>query len=430
MDTVSGGGVLVGGEPAALLAASSALHEMATRTDDVGRQMAAALGPVATTVLATAPFAPLRTGAVLEALAMVTSSPHAGLLTVGAAYEALSTQLRVSGQALEAAGAVGLLASGGLGLLRGERPTVLASAEGVDLRREVVTGTWSVGDLAQSSAMGVREVRGPSGTSFFVVEMTVASGYAPGLGVQVNGVGGYVEGAEGGELTLRWAAPTRRDAELLLAAATLSLAARGLGPRLPKPTEVALAVVGSVTAVGGVAFVPGSAVAGGTTVRRDVTFLGSGGQRFTTSVGGGGQLSLAGVTGTGGSAAVTVAVHRSPAGVIDRVRVTTTTQADRGRHGQPLLESVNREATQVEREVEVELTPERRAAAERIAAALARGEEPDPADVRAVVSGPGIEVSARTYDVRHQGVSADVSLPQRIGGGGGGSVATAELREP
>ena len=418
-------GVLVGGEPVALLAASSALHEVATRTDDVGRRLAAALAPAATTVMAAAPFAPGRVAAVLQALHTVTASPLAGLAAVGVAYEGVSLQLRHAGQALEAAGAVGLLASGGLGLLRGRQPTVLASAEGIDLRREAVTGSWSVGPVAQNSNVGVREVRRPDGTTFFVVEVATGSGYSSSFGIQVNGVGGYAEGTAGGEVTRRWAVPTRRDAELLLAMVTLGQVPGG--PSLPTPTELSVATVGTVTAVGAIALIPGSGASGRAAVRHEVTFLGSGAQRFSTSLSGAGQASLAGVTGTGGSGSVKVTVQRSPSGVVDRLSVTTTTEVDRGRSGQPLLEAGNREATLVEREVAVELTPERRAAAGRIADALARGEEPAPADLHLVAAGPGITRSERTYDVRHQAASVDVSLPQ-FGGGAAAGVDIAELR--
>lgn len=420
-------GVLVGGEPTALLEASSALHEVATRADDVGRRLAAALAPTASTVLAATPFAPVRAAAVLQSLHAVTAAPHAGLGTLAVAYEAASLQLRYAGQALEAAGAVGLLASGGLGLLRGRRPAVLASAEGVDLRREAVTGSWSVGPVAQSSTVGVREVRRPDGTTFFVVEMTTGNGYSSSLGAQVNGVGAYLEGMAGGEVTARWAVPTRGDAELLLA--QLALPQVPGGPGLPKPTEVTLAVVGTAAAMG-TALLPGTTASGRAGVRHEMTLLGSGGQRLSTTLGGSGQVAAPGVAGTGGSASVKVTVQRSPAGVVDRLSVTATTEVDRGRHGLPLLEAGNREATLVEREVEVELTPGRRAAAGRIADALARGEEPDRVDVELVLAGDGVKADERTYDVRHQGASVDVSLPTVPSGGGAVAVGTAELRRP
>ena len=424
------GGVLVGGEPRALLGASSALGEVAQRTEGLGLRLAQALAPAGTSVAAMIPFAPLRARSLLQAVEIVVASPHAGLGAVVAAFHGTSLQLRQTGQMLEAAGAVGLLASGGLGLLRGERPTVLGSAEGVDLRREAVTGSWSVGDVAQSSAVAVREVRRPDGTTFFVVELTTGTKYARSLGVQVNGFGSYAEAGAGGEVTMRWAVPTRRDAELLVAAVAVAMspvARRNAAGILPKPTETSLATVGSATGVGSILGIPGTSASGNATVRHEVTLRGGGGQRFATSVGGAGQVGLP-TGGTGGAGSVTVAVQRSPSGVVDRLSVTSTTEADRGRHGRPVLEAGNREGTLVEREVAVELTPEARAAAERIAAALARGDVPAESDLAAVAAAPGIEVGRRTYDTRHQAASADVSPPWRLGGGGVAAVDTADLR--
>ena len=423
-------GVLVGGEPRALLGASSALGEVAQRTEGLGVRLAQALAPAGTSIAAMIPFAPVRARALLQAAEIVIASPQGGLGAVVAAFSGASLQLRQSGQMLEAAGAVGLLASGGLGLLRGERPAVLGSTEGVDLRREAVTGSWSVGDVAQSSAMAVREVRRPDGTTFFVVELTTGAKYAPSLGIHVNGFGSYAEAGAGGELTMRWAVPTRRDAELLVAAVTVAmspLARRGVIAILPKPTETSLAMVGSATGVGSVLGIPGTSASGSATVRHEMTLRGGGGQRFATSVSGAGQVSLP-LGGTGGAGSVTVAVDRSPSGVVHRLSVTATTEVDRGRHGRPVLEAGNREGTLVEREVAVELTPEMRAAAERIAAALARGDVPAGSDLRAVAAAPGVEAGRRTYDVRHQAGAADVSLPWLVGGGGAASVDTADLR--
>jgi hypothetical protein len=426
-------GILVGGEPQALLAASSALHEVASRTDDVGRRLAAALASAATTAAAAAPFAPGRAAAVLEALGRVGAGPGAGLATVAAALEAVSLQLRGSGQALEAAGAVGLLASGGLGLLRGERPTVLASAEGVDLRREAIAGSWSAGPAGGGSTLGVREVRRPDGTSFFVVEATMSAKAAASAGIHVNGLGGFVEGAAGNEVTMRWAVATLRDAELVAAAASTALVpvAGGLAAAwLPKPTESVLAGIVAATAVGGLAMVPGTTSSGTAAVRTEVTSLASGGQRFAASVSGGGQLGLLNVAGTGGAGSARVSVDRSPTGAITRVSLSTTTEVDRGRHGNPLLESGNREATLVERQWDVELTPERRAAAERVATAVACHEAPQRADLDLLgCAAPPAAAEERTYDVRHQQSSVDASVGA-LGGGGAAGVDTATLRQP
>jgi hypothetical protein len=425
------GGVLVGGAPAALLAASSALHEVAYRTDDVGRALAAALAPATTTVLATVPFAPLRGRDVLQALAEVTVSPLAGLASVAAAYEKASLQMRLTGQALEAAGAVGLLATGGLGLLRGQRPTVLASADGLDLHRQSFTSGWSLGDVGGASSLAVREVRRPDGTTFFVVELTTEPRYAASLGVQVNGVGGYVEGAGGAGITLRWAVPTRRDAELLVAAASAALLP-GVGARfrdvLPRPTESVLAVTGSATVVGGIAGLPGSSSSGSVTFRDEVTVLASGGQRFAASISGAGQVALLGMAGTAGAGSVRLAVERSPNGAVTQVSLSTAREVERGRHGDPLLEAGNREATLVEHEIDVELTPARRAAADRVAVAVAGGHAPAPADLDELAGG-AVGAETHTYDVRHQLSSADVALGE-IGVGGSGAVDTADLRQP
>ncbi len=429
--------ILVGGEPMALLAASSSLYEIAARTDDVGRRLAGALGPATSTILSTAPYAPMRAAAVGAALADVLASPASGLVSVAAAYQAASLQLRSAGQALEAAGAVGLLASGGLGLLRGERPTVLDSAEGVDLRRETATGSWSIGPVGGSSSLGVREVEpggraeGPGGPSIYVVELTTGLKQAESAGIQVNGIGAFAEGAEGSETIVRWAVATRRDAELLLAAVSAALIpGAGALLSLPKPSETVLVRTASTTAVGALGPLPGLVPASATAaVRAEVTTTRTGAQRFAASVSVAGQVGVTGVTGSGAAGSVRVAVDRDPAGAVTRASVSTTTEVDRGRHGMPLLEAGNREATLVEREWEVQLTPEGRAAADRVAAAVARGVPPDPADLALLHQAPAHPGSTEhTYDTRHQQMSADVAV-RAVDGGGGASVDTAVRRD-
>jgi hypothetical protein len=414
----------VGGEPEALLKASSAVYEVASRTDDVALEVLDAVGSALTTVGTMALFAPGRAAAVAGALRDVLAAPGAGLPTVAAAYHGASLLLRHTGQALEAAGAVGLVATGALRLLRGERPTVLASADGVDLQREVLTGSWSVGSGGSSSSLAVREVRAPDGTTFFVVEATDGSRYAESLGAQVNGVGAFVDAGAGIERTLRWAVPTRRDAELLLAAAsgTLALGGRGFS-LLPKPTETVHGLAGSATAVGGTASATLS-------VRHEVTSLRSGGQRLTSSFSGVGQASVPavpGLGGTGGAASAKVTVDRNPGGAVSKISLTTTTVVDRGRHGLPLLEAANREATLVERQWEVRITPEGRAAADRIASAATKGHRPDAKDLEALAGGvDSTRPTERTYDVRHQQASVDVAV-RWVDGGGGAGLDKAEL---
>jgi len=429
---VSGDGILVGGEPTALLAASSAMYEVATRTDDVGLRLAGALAPAASTVMAATPYAPLRAAAVYRALTAVMAGPKAGLAVVGAAFQAVSLELRITAQALEAAGAVGLLASGGLGLLRGERPTILSATDGIDLRRETIGASTWAGPIGHNSSLAVREVRRPDGTTFFVVELTTSPKVASSLGIQVNGVGGYVESAKGVETTLRWAVATRRDAELMLATASASLvpvAGATLIP-LPRPTEVVTAVTSSATVVGSIGMIPGTTASGTAVVRTEVTTLPSGGQRLAASLSGGAQLGLLGVVGTGAAGSLKFAVERNPAGAITRASLSTTTEVDRGRHGNALIESGNREATLVERRWDVEMTPERRAAAERVATSVASGEVPSEADVE-TLAGPVRDADAEehTYDVRHQQASVDIAVGD-VGGGGGGGIDTAVLRQP
>jgi len=136
------------------------------------------------------------------------------------------------------------------------------------------------------------------------------------------------------------------------------------------------------------------------------------------------------VAGTGGAGSVKVAVDRSPDGVVSKVSVSTSTEVDRGRHGLPLTEAANREATLVERSWEVELTPERQAAAGRVATAVATGQGPSRADVEELAGAThGAEATVHTYDVRHQSASADVSLGE-VNAGLSGSVDTAKLRTP
>lgn len=408
----------------ALLEASSAVHEAACRTDDVALSLATAVAPVGPTAVACVPYAPPAAAAVLRALGHVAVGPTSGLGAVAVALEAVSLEMRSIAQHLEAAGAVGLLATGGLGLLRGERPTVLASADGVDLRREAITGGWSSSGVGGSSGLAVRQVKAEDGPTIYVVEATTSLKEAWSLGIQVNGVGLFAEGGTSQEVTLRWAVPTERDAELMAAAATAALIPK-VGKlalsQLPKPTEATAAVAVSGYAVAGPA--AGTAVA-----RVEVTTLASGGQRFAASVGAGGSAGLWGVVGAGGSTSAKVTVDRSPAGAVTGVSLSTSTEADRGRHGNPLLEAGNRGATLVERTYDVELTPERRAAGERVAAAMARGEAPDQSDLEVLADGARhARVEEHTYDVRHQQGSLDVSTTA-VDGGAGVAIDTATLR--
>jgi hypothetical protein len=428
---VSGDGLLVGGEPLALLGASTALHEAALRTRDVGARLVAAVAPAASTIHASIPYAPAAASAALVAMGRVAGSPTANLGAVAASLEAVSMQLRSAGQALEAAGAVGLLASGGLGLLRGERPTILPSAEGIDLQRQAVTGSWSSSGAGGSSTLGVREVQTPDGRTIYVVEATMLAKEATSAGLQVNGFGAFAEAADGQEVTLRWAVATEHDARLMAAVATAALApnvGRLLLPQLPKPTETVVARTASVTLVGGTHPLSVTSVSGTASVRGELTKLASGGQRYVVSVSGAGQAAIVGVTGAGGAASVKVTVDRDPAGTITKVALSTTTELDRGRHGLPPLESFNREVTLVERDHSVELDSETGAAAHRIAAALTRGEAPAAADIATMRGAAGhAATEERTYDVRRQQVSADVALA-RFDGGGGAAVDTAVLR--
>jgi hypothetical protein len=421
------GGILVGGEPMALLAASSAVHEAAFRIDNVAARLAAAVVPVAPGIAAAMPFAPAAAAAAALALAKIVASPGAGLPSVAASLEGLALQLQLTGQALEAAGAVGLLASGGLALLRGERATVLASADGVDLRREAMTGAWSAAGVGGASTLGVRQVRTPDGSTIYVVEATMQLKQATSAGVQVNGVGAFAELGEAQEVTLRWAVPTEADARVMVAVAAAALAPGvGLMLRLPTPTETVLARTASATVVGGTSTT--TSAAAGVTVRGEVASLASGGQRYALSVSGAGNAALHGVAGTGGAGSFKVTVERSSSGAITKAGWSTTSEVDRGRHGVPLLEAGNRVATLVERDHTVELDPDTRAAADRVATAVARGEAPSAADVDRVRDAAGdVATEERTYDVRHQPASAEASV-HKVDAGGGVAIDTAELR--
>lgn len=429
-NTVSAGdGLLVGGQPEAILAASSTLHEVAFRTDDVAVGLARALGPAATTAAAAMPFAPIQALAVRQALEAVLAAPGSGLGSVAVAYEAASAQLRFTGQALEAAGAATAMATGGVLLLRGEQPEVLSSADGVDVRREAMSGGLSGGPVGATDTLGVRVVERPDGTTFYVVEVSVAAKAAASMGVQVNGVGGFAEAAEGVETTMRWAVPTRADAQMVLAAAGVGLLPTLALGALPPPTEATVA--GVVTATGvATPLSPVASASGGIGLRNETTVLAGGGSRLGLTFSGSGQAALLGLAGAGGAASLRIAMDRNRAGTLTRLSLATTEEVDRGRHGLPMVESLNREATLVERTWELELDPEVRARAERIAAAIGRGEAPDGADVRGlthVISGLGYD--ERVYDVRHQQLSADVSIPG-IGVGGAVGVDTATLRTP
>ncbi|MEO5678965.1 MAG: hypothetical protein ABIS47_04770 [Acidimicrobiales bacterium] len=426
-------GLLVGGVPAAILAASSALHEVAFRTDDVGVSLARALGPAATTVAAAAPFLPAQARAVAGALDAVAASPRAGLATVAAAYEAASLQMRLAGQALELAGVAAVVGAGGLALARGGRPTILSSANGLDLRREAMSGGLSVEAVGLNGTVSTRLVERPDGTTFYVVEMTTAPKVASSAGAQVNGVGAFGEAATGVEKTQRWAVASREDATkvvavLVGAAALLPVAGSTPLAALPPPTEVTMGTSSSLTAVGGTYPAPTSG-SGSLTVRSEVTRLSGGGERLGVSISGAGQAALVGVVGTGGAAGLRLGLERDRHGQLTQVTVARSEEVDRGRHGLPLLEAGNREATLVEREWTLELTPENRAPAERVAAAVAAGRPPEAGDVAALSrAAANVDPEVRTYDVRHQLASADVS--GEVGLGGSLGMDTATLRQP
>ena len=425
------GGVLVGGEPEAILGASVALHEVAFRTDNVGGNLVAALGPAATTIVAAAPFAAVQAAAVELALAAVVAGPGSGLGQVASAYEAASLQLRSAGQALEIAGLAVLFGSGGLARLQGRQATVLDDASGFDVRRETMSLGWSAGPAGRNAAVSVREVE-RDGSRFYVVEMVMSPKVADSFGAQLNGFGAYAETATGQETTLRWAVATRDDAELLASQAALGLlpvAGPELASILPRPTEVTVGDVSSATLVGtSVGLV--AMAAGTVTVRREVTRPTGGGERLAVTMSAAGQAGVTGVAGTGGAASLRVGLERDPGGTVTKLTLATTTEVDRGRHGLAPLEAVNREATLEEREWELELTPEVRARADRVASAVAGGRAADEDDVRALAAAvAGVEPTVRTYDVRHQQLSADVAIPEADGGGSLG-MDTAQLREP
>lgn len=437
---MSGDGLLVGGEPEAILAASSALNEVALRTDNVGAGLVAALGPATTTVLAATPFAPAQAGAVDRALAAVVASPNAGLGTVAGAYEAASLQLRLAGEALEVAGVASLLTVGGAALMRGERPAILpdGGGGGVDLRREAMSAGVSVEAVGETGAVSVRLVERPDGTTYYVVELKSAGTASAVFGVQVNGTGAMASAATGIETTERWAVPTRRDAEMLIATISASLvpAARtaltallgGSGYEPPPPSEV---TIGSVASMAGTATTPlvSAGVTGNLTVRNEVTQLADGGQRLAVSISGSGQAALPEVAGVGGAASLAVGLELDPAGAVTKLSLTTSEEVDRGRHGLAMLEAGNREATLVEKTWDVAVTPELRGRAERVAVAAVAGRPPDEEDIRALAgAAEGAVPEVRTYDVRHQQTSFDVAV--EIGVGGSVGVDTATLRTP
>ncbi len=417
--------LLVGGEPTAVLAASSALHEVAFRTDDVALDLVRALGPAATTVAATVPFAPARALAVRAALENVAAGPGSGLGQVASLYEAASTELRLAGQALEAAGMATALGRGHALVLKGARPQILPEIDGVDVRREALALGGSSGPAGASAALGMRLVERPDGTTFYVVEGTLGAREATAIGVQVNGVGGFVEGAEGAEVTLRWAVPTRDDALMLVAAlgpGFLALFSRG---ELPAPTETAVAGVVSATGVA-TAPVPVAGASGTAGLRREVTVLADGSSHLALTLSGSGQAALLGLAGVGGAGSLRIALERNATGAITRLSLTTSQEVDRGRHGLPMIENLNREATLVEREWKVELDPQARHHAEAVAAALAIGQAPDQADVRALTQlVTGLASEETIYDVRHQQLSVNVALPELdFGGSVGVDIAT------
>ncbi|MEJ7764232.1 MAG: hypothetical protein WKF86_01935 [Acidimicrobiales bacterium] len=427
---IDGGGLLVGGEPEAILDASSALHEVAFRTDNVGGNLLAALGPAATTVVAATPFAPVQAAAVRMALAAVVAHPGAGLGQVAGAYEAASMQLRCAGQSLQLAGVVALIGSGALARLKGERARVLDSTQGIDLRREAMSSGLTALAAGRNGTVGARLVQRPDGTTFYVVELITTPKVAAGFGAQVNGFGGYGEAAYGVETTLRWAVPTREDAELLMSQAALGLvpvAGDALVASMPRPTEITIGDVTSATAVGTPLVVVGGIV-GSFTMRREVTTTPGGGTRLAVTMGGAGQAGVNGVGGTGGAASLRVALERDGAGRVTGLTVTTTHEVDRGRHGVAPLESLNREATLEERQWELEVTPELRAVADRVADDIAGGRAPDQHDLGVLSDAvSGLEPMVRTYDVRHQQLSADVAVPG-FGAGGSAGLDTATLR--
>ena len=230
-------------------------------------------------------------------------------------------------------------------------------------------------------------------------------------------------------MTLRWAVPTRDDALMLVAGlgtGGLPLLARG---EVPVPNETTVANVRSATGVA-TAPVPVAGASGTAGLRQEVTTLADGSSRLALTVSGSGQAALLGLAGVGGAGSLRIALERNGAGAITRLSLTTSQEVDRGRHGLPMIENLNREATLVEREWEVELDPEVRAHAEAVAGAIARGQAPDEADVRALTQAiTGLGYEETTYDVRHQQLSVDVALP-KLDFGGSVGVDIATRRNP
>jgi len=272
-------------------------------------------------------------------------------------------------------------------------------------------------------------VQRPDGTTFYVVELVTSPKASASLGAQVNGFGGYVEGAAGGMVTLRWAVATADEAKQLLAAVTAASVGGGEAlSRLPRPTDLTVGTQSAATYVGTPLLLLATASAS-VAVRNEVT-LGAGGQRLSTTISGAGQAGLLAFAGVGGAGALQVGVDRDRQGALTRLTLVTSREVDRGRHGLGPLEALNREATLEEKEWELELTPELRAPAERVADAIAAGRAPDEADLRALADAAGaVAPTVRTYDVRHQQLSGDIAVPG-IGVGGSLGMDTASLRRP
>jgi len=280
--------------------------------------------------------------------------------------------------------------------------------------------------------LGARLVQRPDGSTFYVVELVTSPRVAATFGAHVNGVGAYGEAATGVETTLRWAVATRDDAELLMSQAAAGLvpeAGETLVANMPRPTEITRGDVYSATAVA-TPFVFLASAGGSMGMRREATALAGGGTRLAVTLSGAGQAGVTGVAGTGGAASLRVSLDRDGAGRVTKLTLATAQEVDRGRHGAPALESLNREATLEEREWELELTPELRARADRVADALAGGRKPDEDDLRALYEEvKDLEPTVRTYDVRHQQMAADVGVPG-VSAGGSLGLDTATLRTP
>lgn len=422
-------GILVGGEPEAVLAAGSFLHDVAFRTDDVARRLVEALGAAATTIAVTAPFAPAKTAAAKLALDNVLVGPS-GLGQVATTYGLAGQQARAAGQALELAGVVVLVGSGTLARLQGRQATVLPRADGIDVRREAMSLGAAVGPGGHTGTVSVRQVQRQNGSTIYVVELVSSYKVGAAAGAQVNGFGGYADGATGPETTLRWAVASRDEAELLVsqvALGVLPLAAESLPVALPEPTETTISAVSSAAAVGSPLLVPLIAT-GNLSQRHELTERADGGRRLALTISGTGSAGLPGAAGAGGAASARVAVERDGRGVVTKLTLSTTTEVDRGRSGFTPVDALNREAVVEEQEWELQLTPELRARADRVADALAGRQAPDQADLRALSDAvAGVDPTVRTYDVRHQQLAADSALPG-LGGGGSVAVDTARLR--